>query len=45
MVDIFIIDAQSASEVEDQLRQFREQIRNVSASNQPQTNLSVVTFR
>lgn len=44
MVDIFIIDAQSASEVEDQLQQFREQIRNVSATSQPQTNLSVVTF-
>ncbi|XP_068248598.1 probable phospholipid-transporting ATPase IM isoform X2 [Palaemon carinicauda] len=44
MLDIFIIDAQNASDVEDQLRKYREEIRNVAATNQPQTNLSVVTF-
>ncbi|XP_042229397.1 phospholipid-transporting ATPase ID-like isoform X3 [Homarus americanus] len=44
MVNIFIIDAQSASEVEEQLQKFREDIRNVSATIHPQTNLSVVTF-
>ncbi|XP_069187233.1 phospholipid-transporting ATPase ID isoform X2 [Procambarus clarkii] len=44
MVNIFIIDAQSASEVEEQLQKFREEIRNVSATRRPQTNLSVVTF-
>ncbi|KAK4292264.1 hypothetical protein Pmani_034959 [Petrolisthes manimaculis] len=44
MVDIFIVDGQSAGEVEDQLHQFREQVRNVSATTVAQTNLSVVTF-
>lgn len=45
MLDIFIIDAHTASEVEDQLKKYREEIRNVNATSQPQTNLSVVTFR
>lgn len=45
MVDIFIVDGQSAGEVEDQLQKFREQVRNVSATTVAQTNLSVVTFR
>lgn len=45
MVDIFIVDGQSAGEVEDQLQKFREQVRNVSATTLAQTNLSVVTFR
>ncbi|XP_037782445.1 probable phospholipid-transporting ATPase IM isoform X3 [Penaeus monodon] len=44
MLDIFIIDAHTASEVEDQLKKYREEIRNVNATSQPQTNLSVVTF-
>lgn len=44
MVNIFIIDTQSASEVEDQLQKFREEIRNVSATKRPKTNVSVVTF-
>ncbi|KAK7069607.1 Phospholipid-transporting ATPase ID, partial [Halocaridina rubra] len=44
MVDILIIDAQNAADVEDQLQKYREQIRNVSATTHPQTNLSVVTF-
>ncbi|XP_066966205.1 phospholipid-transporting ATPase ID isoform X14 [Macrobrachium rosenbergii] len=44
MLEVFIIDAHNASDVEDQLRKYREEIRNVTATKQPQTNLSVVTF-
>ncbi|XP_064118289.1 phospholipid-transporting ATPase ID-like [Macrobrachium nipponense] len=44
MLEVFIIDAHNASDVEDQLRKYREEIRNITATKQPQTNLSVVTF-
>ena len=44
LVDVFIVDAHSAAEVEQQLISFREELRNVSVAN-GQTNLSVVTFR
>uniref|UniRef100_A0A0N7ZAC6 Phospholipid-transporting ATPase n=1 Tax=Scylla olivacea TaxID=85551 RepID=A0A0N7ZAC6_SCYOL len=44
MVEVFVIDAQNASEVEDQLQRTREQIRNMSHSAHNQTSLSVVTF-
>ncbi|XP_045128293.1 phospholipid-transporting ATPase ID-like isoform X3 [Portunus trituberculatus] len=44
MVEIFVIDAQSAGEVEEQLQRTREQIRNMSHSTHNQTSLSVVTF-
>lgn len=44
MAEVFIIDAQSAVEVEEQLQRTREQIRNMTSSTHNQTSLSVVTF-
>ncbi|CAL4082603.1 unnamed protein product, partial [Meganyctiphanes norvegica] len=44
MVDIFIIDSSTGSEVEQQLLKFREQIRNIHSSLGNHGSLSVVTF-
>lgn len=44
MAEVFIIDAQSAVEVEEQLQRTREQIRNMTSSTHNHTSLSVVTF-